>query len=133
MQTTIETPAKERATHYDACDHGVPIENHCALCAGRQRVAAKLDMLHAGFGAAVVHELRHARREHPQGIANYHDGYGRLIEEVQEFFDEVRRREKDRDPAAALKELIQVAAMAQRTAEDLGLVHALPVYYAKRA
>jgi len=48
-----------------------------------------------------------------------HEAYGVLMEEVDEFFDEVKR--KRIDPLAMRKELIQVAAVAVRAIHDLKL------------
>ena len=46
-----------------------------------------------------------------------HEAYGVIAEEVAEFFDEVRKR--DRDIPALVRELIQIAACAQRFAIQL--------------
>lgn len=48
-----------------------------------------------------------------------HEAYGVLLEELDEFWDEVKMKVQDR--AAMRRELIQVAAMAVRAIEDLGL------------
>ncbi len=49
-----------------------------------------------------------------------HEGYAVLAEEVDEVWDEVRKREHVK--VALLREVVQVGAMAQRMAEDLGLL-----------
>jgi hypothetical protein len=49
-----------------------------------------------------------------------HEAFGVIYEELDEFWDEVKRQ--DRDPDAMLKELVQTAAMCARAAEDLGLI-----------
>lgn len=46
-----------------------------------------------------------------------HEGYAVLLEEVNELWEEVKR--KDRDSTALRKEAIQVAAMALRFVFDL--------------
>lgn len=46
-----------------------------------------------------------------------HEMYGVLCEEVAELFDEVRRKDFDKD--AARKELIQIAAVAIRGAAEV--------------
>jgi NTP pyrophosphatase (non-canonical NTP hydrolase) len=55
-----------------------------------------------------------------------HDAYGKILEEVDEFFDEVKQKDAVRDTpsgrARMLQELVQVGAMAQRAAEDLKLI-----------
>jgi ribosomal protein L7/L12 len=90
------------------------------------------EIVSAGFAAAVAHELRRARAAHaPAGSVEH--AYAVIADEVDEFWDEVRRKGKDRDASALLLELVQIGAMAQRMAEDLGLTKAVPSYYAKRS
>ena len=48
-----------------------------------------------------------------------HEAYGVLVEEVAEFFDEVRKKRADRDVMAMRGELIQVAAVAVKAAACL--------------
>lgn len=71
------------------------------------------------FPGLVKAELERARRKHPEPQRNLHEAYGVLLEEVDEFWDEVKKQNNNR--AATLAELVQVAAMCQRTAEDLNL------------
>lgn len=70
------------------------------------------------FAAAVAAELRLAQREYGP-LQSAHEAYAVLLEELDELWDEVKKR-------APLKkrlrdELIQIAAMAWRAALDLGL------------
>lgn len=76
----------------------------------------------ASFQRLVSDELTSAREKHPGKQNSFHEGYAVLLEEVDEFKEEVWKKQSKRDPAKMLAELVQVAAMAQRTAEDLGLV-----------
>ena len=72
------------------------------------------------FQRNVRHELERARRIHPHRITNVHEGYALLCEELnKEFFDEVCKKEKHHDPIAMYKELVQIAVVAQRIAEDV--------------
>jgi len=71
---------------------------------------------------AVAKELRDARLQHPTNIHSVAEGYAIILEEVDEFWDEVKKKPKNRDPKNMVKELIQVAAMACRTLVDCGLV-----------
>jgi len=64
-------------------------------------------------------ELAKAREKHPGAFNSPHEAYGVLIEEVQEFFDEVRRQKWNRE--AMRKELLQIAAVSLRAIEDLDL------------
>lgn len=73
------------------------------------------------FARAVRIELDKARLYFP-ATHSLHEGYGIILEEVEEFWAEVKRKPSERNEADLLKELIQIAAMCQRTAEDLGLI-----------
>lgn len=68
------------------------------------------------FQEWVATELTRARSEHPALQTTLHEGYAVLLEEVDEVWDLVKSKRPD--PTNLLKELIQVAAMAQRFAED---------------
>lgn len=63
-------------------------------------------------------ELDRARAKHSRPMNSAHEGYAVLLEEVEEVKQEVFH---GGDRKAMRDELIQVAAMAQRMAEDLGL------------
>lgn len=67
------------------------------------------------FQKLVEEELVRARTRHGR-ITTLHEGYAVLLEEVDEFWDEVKKKR----PASenVLNELIQIGAMAQRIAED---------------
>lgn len=56
------------------------------------------------------------------GFNSFHEVYGVLMEEVDEFFDEVKLKPEFREPDNTLKELVQIAAIVERAAEDLYLV-----------
>lgn len=95
----------------------------------RDEVAAlkeEVDQLRSGIGDTdfdrlVRAELAKARATFPP-LHSAHEAYGVLAEELAEFFDLVRLRDKDVAKAAMLPELVQIAAMARMTAEDLGLI-----------
>lgn len=77
--------------------------------------------------AMVAMELDSARAKHPPQ-KSLHEGYAVLLEEVDEFWAEVKKKSSERSASRLLEELIQVAAMAVRTAEDV----VLGVGYEKR-
>lgn len=64
-------------------------------------------------------EFLSAKTKHPGMQNSLHEGYGVLMEEVEEFWDEVKKRQSKRDPAKVYAELVQVAAMAVRTLHDV--------------
>ena len=76
--------------------------------------------MESDFLYQVETELAKAREKHQGVIHTPHEAYGVIAEEVAEFFDEVRRQQIHK--AAMLRELIQIAAMCYRAAEDLGLL-----------
>ena len=70
------------------------------------------------FAKLVAAELVDARTKHgPQ--ASIHEGYAVLLEELDEVWDEVKKKTKERDMENLLKELVQVASSAQKMAEDV--------------
>lgn len=73
------------------------------------------------FANAMESELNNAREKWgPQKSA--HESYAVILEELDEFWDEVKKKKSERSKEKMLAELIQVAAMCQRAAEDLRLI-----------
>lgn len=74
------------------------------------------------FQEEVTAELEKARSKFGP-MNSYHEGAAVIFEELNEFWEHARAwkgvREENRE---ALQELVQIAAMAQRAAEDLGLI-----------
>jgi len=52
-------------------------------------------------------------------INSVHEGYSVILEELDEFWEQVRMKRKDRDPEKMRAELIQTAAMCIRTIRDV--------------
>lgn len=71
------------------------------------------------FRGLVTAELAKSREKFPR-LHSPHECYAVILEELDEFWDCVRAW-KGTIKAEALKELVQIAAMAQRAAEDLDL------------
>lgn len=69
------------------------------------------------FASLVAIEIDRARSRHDP-INSVHEGYAVLLEKVEEFWAEVMKRTKDRSATKMRDELVQIAAMAQRTCED---------------
>jgi hypothetical protein len=68
----------------------------------------------------VCSELKRAMQLHgPQRSA--HESYAVILEELDEFWQEVRKKKEHRNPKAMRTELIQTAAMCCRAIHDLGL------------
>jgi hypothetical protein len=70
------------------------------------------------FLDAVRIELKSAREKNAP-LNSAHEGYSVILEELDEFWEEVRKKRSQRDPLRMLGELVQIAAMAQRCAEDV--------------
>ena len=66
----------------------------------------------------VLKELHKARDGHRR-YNSVHEAYAVLLEEVDEFWDEVKKRRNLRDPNKMRAELVQVAAVAIRAIVDL--------------
>lgn len=66
-----------------------------------------------------VTELSSARAKHPKPMNSAHEAYAVIQEELDEAWDEIKKKTIDRQ--ALREELIQVAAMAMRAIGDLGL------------
>lgn len=66
----------------------------------------------------VDRELRRAMAKHP-AQNSLHEGYAVLLEEVDELWDEVKKRSAERSLDNVRLELIQIAAMAARTCVDV--------------
>jgi hypothetical protein len=67
----------------------------------------------------VRRELQRAREKHPKPIISIHAGYAIILEELEEFWDEVKKQQRDKPKM--IEELVQIGAMAQRVYEDLEL------------
>lgn len=76
------------------------------------------------FLEMVAEELAKAQSQHAP-LNSAHEAYAVILEELDEFKAEVWKKREKRDRANMLKELVQVAAMCARTAQDLGLVNDL--------
>jgi hypothetical protein len=72
------------------------------------------------FSDLVEGELEKAREKHTTKMYSAHEAFAVIFEELDEFWDEVRKKRPDQ--VALLKELVQTAAMCQRAAEDIGLM-----------
>jgi vacuolar-type H+-ATPase catalytic subunit A/Vma1 len=70
------------------------------------------------FAELQSREIESARAKN-KPINSAHEGYSVILEELDEFWEEVRKKARNRNRDKAVAELIQIAAMAQRTAEDV--------------
>lgn len=70
---------------------------------------------------AASDEIQKARGSHAP-MQSVHEAYAVILEELDEFWEEVRKKKADRSTANMSKELTQIAAMALRAKVDLNLV-----------
>jgi len=63
-------------------------------------------------------ELRSAKSNYPP-MRSYHEGYAVIKEELDELWDEIKKKPEERSIDHLRKEALQVAAMAARFAGDL--------------
>lgn len=68
------------------------------------------------FQQMVTDELDRSRAKHPASQTSYHGAYAVLLEEVDEVWDLVKSQKPTEEDL--LKELVHVAAMAARFAEE---------------
>ncbi len=64
-------------------------------------------------------ELNRAHSLHPEPQPSFHHGYAIIAEEVDELWEEVKKKSRDRDHEAMRAELVQIAAMATRMAIEV--------------
>lgn len=74
-------------------------------------------MIKNSFKDGVKNEIRQIRKK---GLVSnsLHEGFGLLLEEVEEFWDEVKKKTSKRNLKNTRKELIQIAALAEIICED---------------
>lgn len=63
-------------------------------------------------------EVSRAQQLH-KPLNSAHEAYSVILEEVDEFWDEVKKKRSKRDKTKMREELIQIAAMACRTILDV--------------
>ena len=73
-------------------------------------------MIH--FQDIVQNELALARAKY-RPMASAHEGWAVLREQVDKLWEEVKKKPSKRNTEAIYAKLVQVAAMAQRIAEDI--------------
>jgi hypothetical protein len=96
----------------EACAEGSYMCSECCANERKETVAVNV------FVEYVRAELIIAREKY-RPMASAHEGWAVLREEVDELWDEVRKKPSQRSTLAMYHELVQISAMAQRMAEDV--------------
>lgn len=65
-------------------------------------------------------EFERVRREHGERYNSAHEGWAVMLEEVDELWDEVRKKRKNRDPENMREECVQIACCALKFALSFG-------------
>jgi hypothetical protein len=73
----------------------------------------------AAVKALVAVEITYAETRFGKGYASAHEAHSVLLEEVEEFWSEVKKKRSERDLRLMVEELVQVACVAQRYAAQL--------------
>mgnify|MGYP001558597287 CR=1 FL=1 len=96
-----------------SCDHLRLLDCYATL-------DAYVDACLAGRGPVdeAVHELDRACSLYPP-LGNPHEGYAVILEELDELWDEVKKKQGERSVEKLRKEAVQVAAMALRFIADI--------------
>jgi glutamyl-tRNA reductase len=68
-----------------------------------------------------IHEELASAQEMHEPMNSLHEAYAVILEEVEEFWEQVRMKSGCRDLQQVKRELIQIAAMACRTILDMKL------------
>lgn len=68
--------------------------------------------------AEILEELIRAQKAYPP-FNSAHEGFSILNEEVDELWEHVKVKQRDRNPVSMQEEAIQIAAMAVRFAYDV--------------
>ncbi len=97
---------------------GTKVPEMSVTCEGLPPVRRPNSMLRL-FTEQVAEELERARQKHPHRLASLHEGYAVILEEFDELWEEIKTQKVSY--YAVLTELVQVAAMCQRLAEDMEL------------
>lgn len=80
---------------------------------------------HTDFAHLVQRELERQEKSFPgRKVASMHEAYGVLLEEVDEFWDEVKKKPTKRVPSEVLTELVQISAYCSRIAVELAIMDA---------
>lgn len=79
----------------------------------------KLDRELIAQAATEATIMAHAGRAQWNALNSAHEGYGVMLEEVDELWDEIKIKQKNRDLDKLRKEALDVAAMALRIAAEV--------------
>lgn len=77
----------------------------------------------------VADEVKRASQLHGP-MASAHEGWSVILEELDELWEEVRKKRSARDPKQMRKEAIETAAMALRFASDVTPLSVEEIVYA---
>ncbi len=80
----------------------------------------KAETAESSFILDLKAELDRAEKHHAP-LHSLHEAYAVILEEVDELWEETRKKREERSKRRIRSELIQIAAMAWRCARDMGI------------
>lgn len=117
----INVYTKGEDTDFDHCGNMINAERDDAFVFVGEEEPESIDFRRHAVFKLVGDELDAARQNHPP-MNSHHEAYGVILEEVDEYWAEVKKKAKDRRPSEVRAELVQIAAMACRAIIDLDLL-----------
>ena len=64
-------------------------------------------------------EYQNAKEHYPKDFSSHHEAYGVILEELDELWTNIKKKEKDYDKTAMRKEAVQLGAMVLRYIVEL--------------
>jgi restriction endonuclease S subunit len=83
------------------------------------KIDIELIEFNAELLALIELELQRAKARFPNRINSFHEGYGIILEEFDELWDEIKKNETTRSPAMIQSEGIHVIITVIRMLQDL--------------
>lgn len=93
----------------------------CQILEDLRRARTPQSILIDNILSRVAQELSGATEDHPP-LHSAHEAYSVILEKLDEFWEEIKKKEKVRSVFLMRCELVQIAAMACRTILDLNLL-----------
>lgn len=67
----------------------------------------------------IITEVEIAKEKYPKPFVNQHEAYAVILEEIDELWDEIKKKQSEYDLKAMRKEAVQASAMLIRLIDEL--------------